>query len=85
MLFAAFVFHPQLVQTRCADNITRAVQLRDMVNMAGVVHGMGDIRPVRVTFMERNGNFSTLYQREVEAVLVSPVSLAKRTGILSMP
>jgi hypothetical protein len=85
VLFAAFVFHPQFVQARCADNVTRAVQFSDMVNVAGVVQGMSDIRTIRIAFMERNGDFSALYQREVEAVLVTTVRFGKRTGILSMP
>ncbi len=73
MLFAALVLHPQLVQARCADNVARAVCFSDVVNVAGIMHRMGNIRTVRVALMKRNGNFSALDQREVKAVFITAV------------
>ncbi len=77
MLFTALVLHPQLIQPCCADNVARAVGFRNVVNVAGVVHRMGDIRAIRIAFMECNGDFSALYQREVEAVFVTTVRFGK--------
>ena len=48
MLLTAPVLHPQFVQTGGADYIPRVVGFGDGVCVAGVVQGVGDIRPVSV-------------------------------------
>ena len=60
MLLAALVFHPQLVVCRRADHVAGAVLLRYVVNMAGVMQRMGDIRTVRVALMKRYRHFRAL-------------------------
>ena len=60
MLLATLIFHPQLVKTRCPNHVPRAVFLRHRVNMARVVQRMGDIRAIRIAFMEGNRHLCTL-------------------------
>ena len=77
VLFTALIFHPQLIQASCSNDVARTVGFRDVINMTGIVKGMGNIRAIRIALMKRNGDFSTLYQREVEAVLVATVRFGK--------
>ncbi len=77
MLLAALILHPQFVQASRAYHVAGTVGFGDVVHMTGVVHGMGNIRPIRIAFMEGNGDFSTLDQREVESVFVPTIRLGK--------
>ncbi|MNF77214.1 hypothetical protein D3C84_593540 [compost metagenome] len=85
MLFTALVFHPQFVESCCPDNVAGAVLLRHMIDMAGIMQRMGNIRTVRIAFVEGNRHLSTLNEREVKTVFIPAVRFgqAHRHAFLS--
>ncbi|SAS63822.1 Uncharacterised protein [Klebsiella pneumoniae] len=87
MLLAPLILHPQLVQPSRPDDVTGAVLLRHMVNMPGIMQRMGNIRPVRVAFVESNRHLRALDQREVKAVHVAAVGFGEthRHAFLTLP
>ncbi|CFR15995.1 Uncharacterised protein [Yersinia frederiksenii] len=73
VLFAALVFHSELVESRRADHVAGIIFLGDMVGMTRIVQSMGNIRAVRVTIMEGYRYLGALYQRKVDTVHIATV------------
>ena len=80
MLFATFIFHTQLVVRRGADNVAGIIGFRHMIDMAGVMQGMGDVRSVGVAVVESNRHFGTLDQREVNTIHIATIRFGKADG-----